>query len=182
MTCLADVLGMAMLASVRWLAAAALPPEPDSTCEVLVEGLPGPARAHHRLELSGGYVRLGNDGTRIRIGVEPIVVRLKGPRYTGEIRMTAAECAGDRVVVLHARPLPAVIVFVAAAPEMIVQCTDCAGDLGARPWLAEDLPPIPVGHGRDHRFEIRAPGYRALRRKVWLLPGPNRVELALEHV
>jgi hypothetical protein len=158
------------------------PPVPDDTCEVQVEGLPVPARSHHRLELSGGYVRLANDGTRIRVGVEPITVRLVGPRYTGEVQMAAGDCTGDRVVVLHARPRPAVVVFVAQSRDMIVQCLDCSGDIGRRPWLADELPPIPVGDGAAHRFELRAPGYRVLRRKAWLLPGENRIEIELVHV
>jgi len=159
--------------------AAGPPPEPDDTCEVEVEGLPVPARSHHRLELSGGYVRLANDGTRIRVGVEPITVRLVGPRYTGEVQMAAGDCTGGRVVVLHARPRPAILVFVAQTPDMIVQCTDCPGELGRRPWRADELPPIPVDHGASHRFELRAPGYRMLRRKAWLMPGENRVEVEL---
>ena len=161
------------------LAAAGPPPEPDDTCEVQVEGLPVSARAHHRLELSGGYVPLANDGTRIEVGVESITVRLVGPRYTGEVQIAARDCTGGRVVVLNARPRPAIVVFVTQAPEMIVQCLSCEGELGRRPWLADHLPPIPVGDGAAHRFEVRAPGYRVLRRKLWLLPGENRVAVAL---
>jgi hypothetical protein len=154
-------------------------PEPDDTCEIEVEGLPGPARAHHRLELSGGYVRLANDGTRIKVGVEPITVKLVGPRYVGEVKLAAAECTGGRVVVLHARPRPAIVVFLAPASDMIVQCLDCAGEIGRRPWLADELPPIPVGHGASHRFELRAPGHRGQERKLWLIPGENRIEVEL---
>lgn len=154
-------------------------PEPDDTCEVQVEGLPVPARSHHRLELSGGYVRLASNGTRVKVGVEPITVRLVGPRYTGEVQLAARDCTAGRVVVLQARPRPAIVVFVAQAPDMIVQCLSCEGEIGRRPWLADDLPPIPVGDGETHRFEVRAPGYRVLRRKVWLLPGENRVDVPL---
>lgn len=162
--------------------AALAPPVVDDTCEVQVEGLPVPARSHHRLELSGGYVRLANDGTRVKVGVEPITVRLVGPRYTGEVQLAARDCTDGRVVLLQAIPRPAVVVFVTQAPDMIVQCTDCEGELGRRPWRVDDLPPIDVGDGESHRFELRAPGYRVLRRKVWLLPGENRVEVELVSV
>ncbi|HET6584877.1 MAG TPA: hypothetical protein VFG69_15570 [Nannocystaceae bacterium] len=158
------------------------PPEPDDTCEVQVEGLPVPARSHHRLELSGGYVRLADDGTRVKVGVQPITVRLVGPRYTGEVQMAARDCTGGHVVVLRARPLPAVLVLVSSPRELVVQCLTCAGDLGRRPWLADEFPPIPVGDGETHRVELRAPGFRVLRRKVWLLPGVNRIEVALTPV
>ncbi len=159
--------------------AAVAPPAPDDTCEIEVEGLPVPARSHHRLELSGGYVRLANDGTRVKVGVEPITVRLIGPRYTGEVQMAARDCTDDRVVVLHAIPRPAILVFVTVAPDMVVQCTDCEGEIGRRPWRAIEFPPIDVGHGESHRFELRAPGYRMLRRKAWLLPGENRIVVEL---
>jgi hypothetical protein len=181
MPCLELLSHAAAAAMLAWLAriTALAAPTPDDTCEIQVEGLPVPARSHHRLELSGGYVRLANDGTRIKVGVEPITVRLVGPRYTGEVQMAARDCTDDNVVVLHAIPRPAVVVFVTQAPDMIVQCTTCEGEIGRRPWRATELPPIPVDHGEAHRFEIRAPGYRVLRRKVWLMPGENRVEIEL---
>ena len=49
--------GVAALAAILARSAAGPPPEPDDTCEVEVEDLPVPARSHHRLELSGGYLR-----------------------------------------------------------------------------------------------------------------------------
>ncbi len=154
------------------------PPVVDG-CTVTVVGLPVPARAHHSLDVSGARTRLSATGLQVDLLHLEIVVRLVGPHYHGELTLHPRAWTGGSVHVLRAWPRPAVLVIDGPKP-LAVRCHQGGDLLATQWWLASDLPPIDVGHGRTLRCESKSPGFRPVAMRVPMLPGDNAVVLELE--
>lgn len=153
-------------------------PRPRDGCVVTVVGLPVPARAHHELELAGGRTRLTNEGVQLRLEQFEYVVRLVGPRYTGELVLHPRACTGGTTHVLQARARRAVVT-VEGPRALAMRCVDGPDGFVGKWWIARNLPPIDVGHGATLRCQFKSPGFRSLRRRVALVPGDNAIAVTM---
>jgi hypothetical protein len=176
-----------MIPAMPWLAMltmiAAIRAAQWDGCVIEVVELPVPARAHHRLDVDGGRARLDGDALRLQISLQAVIVRLVGPRYFGELRLTQAACSGNTTHFLRAHPRPAVLVFEAAPKDLVVKVIAGPDSLDAMrgEWVvARSFPPLPIGHGALVELELMAPHFVPARRKLRLLPGDNEIEVALE--
>jgi hypothetical protein len=164
-----------MLGLIWSLVVSAAPP---AGCIVEIEGLPAGARPSHRLELLAREIAL-SDASRIVIAPldAEVAVRLVGPRFEGVV---AGRCVAGAVLRLVARPRPAVLIFVDAPRNLVLRCVSCQGELGARRFLAHELPPFPMDAMEAVVWlELKAPGYRSKRKRLRLLPGENHASAGL---
>lgn len=170
-----------MLGLLVWLTA--MLPEPPGTvaCEIEITGMPVSVMRHHRLVVGASDERPLAARVALELGDVALRVRVLGLRYHGDRWVSRQECEVSRRVVMQVEPLPARVVFPCPPKGLTVACPGCAGEAGARVYLAEELPPIEMeSWSREVELLLRAPGYHRQERSVVLHPGPNRVHVELE--
>lgn len=168
------------------------PQQPAVMCSVKVEDLPAVLRMGGDYELSVAASEPGSEPTRqplpasgeaqIEIA-DSVIVCLHGAAYQGSVQVSASDCQGDAVHVIHATPKPAKLWFQAGALPLSELSISCLSGCPYQTRTADSFPELPFGRGEHElivKLEFRARGHRRAVQEFKLSPGDNDVRVSLQ--
>lgn len=167
------------------------------TCRVRVEGLPVTTRRHFALSWQKGpqipltaqsreaieFTTPAIQGLLRLVTVDPSTPA----HHTATLRIDAASCTPDmRPLAMHARPKPAELIFEPrnfSSTDLIIQCVENCGRQLLKPSRAHRPRSFRLPDDSLEEtviFELRAQGFRSVKRALTVHPGINRFAIELE--
>ncbi|HRI09066.1 MAG TPA: protein kinase [Nannocystaceae bacterium] len=153
------------------------PSAKDSSCTLVLTGIPSTMAASHNLKYGGKLEKLTSLEHSLVLSGDETTVNLTGPRFYGSQIVRRAACQPGARIELAARRQPARITFQGAPPNTTAECVSGPPCPDANPHLINDrgsFPPIPMtGDQAFIQIRFKSQGYEPQTDRVTIQPGAN---------